>query len=411
MPAITVNAQGFLETVASKVPYLELGEFGERFGADGVQEIRRVCLVPVARKYDFMADMLPDVRLQDYPVGEEQINKVIDIDGSLTNLFRRQLIRKDPEMHPRRTHLFVTDCESFDGFGYPGRDSLNLLTFRIQGEPAPAHSDGDGFVKIVVTYRSLPYVIGPGNAFANLPGNSELIRYVQRQRAPSGENIPLPHVSSETGRFKWASSITGTGFEPGVRTVQTQNIIKTLYKIHLIYTWYMVPAIPTTSYIMLGQVNSKDFDSENGIFRPLGSTADALPRGPFRPTRCLYANPEITKEYKTFSGQVVQDITYHILARPNIGGHQAFLSPYNFQFDRITWPPPMGISAPVIAPGLWTYGISVTITGGFTSLLRPPSGDSVTATQVNPLDPAQGIYGGRDVYTFGDLNNLFRIDA
>jgi len=416
---IDTDNDGNLLTIRNAVPYTEVGETVQRFTSDGQLEIKRFVQVRHDRKEQFISDVLADAFVEPYPSPDPVISRmeVIEVDDfnrpandarSIHLYNRYYLNRLDPEPHPRVPGLFAQEGEIIEGLGYPTRNPIiprqdvgNDLAFGQQA------SDNPGFVKIAITYRSLPYDIdvprgivseltrrdgsplqaadfATNNSLCN--ATSEIYRYVSRKRAPAGENQPLPNLAGN-GLFRFA--LDGD-------FVNNNSVTRPIHKIALTYTWHMVPVIPTTVYSQLGRVNDRPFDILNGIFRLPGGNRTSLPT-----TRVRYDAVEISPSYVRFnSTRRFVDITFHLLVRVNVGGHLSFLR---------ARPATNPITIAMLSSGGGdTFITSVRTTKWFYDrMLIPSSGQVIPFADRGPQEHPNIARG---VFEFGDLENIFRID-
>lgn len=366
-------------TQRSSIPYFELPEQGFSIRAhSGPKEAKRTLLVDWPLRDALQADLLPDVEIGGNVVGNGPGGTLPHIDLSFWNptvtrqhfyYFRRKLLRKDPERHPRYPDLYAWEASVPLGYGYPESDG-DSISYR-QATLDPATGTGlDGKAKVVVTYKKMPFDhtqdVGVGEEWFHDPTTSEIFRYCSVKVKSAGENLP---IETSAARWFWTN-------EDGrvVGTAPPQKLNKLLERSHFAITWHMVPRVPKAAQYLLGTVN------ENSIVIPKRNLF-GVSRAVCTPGTLLYTSPEISDPYTTMGGREVYDVTYHLIYRPQ--GWNRFARP-------------------------WAGGGS-----GFSYLVRGGAGvQEVTFdTGRGPTGAALLIDEEHCIYPYSRLQELWRIDG
>lgn len=352
------------------VPYDELLDYKESHPQDGVPTWMRLCLVHWDDVDAFRRAMLPDVRIG-LPIG----NMKIEFQGGDTETRERlQLLRKQPEAHPKNPKMYAVSAD-LEGLGWPGKDSrfANLIAFSKAVNVA-----AEGGAKILVTYKRLKYRVNVSDDDANgLIVASEIQRYVSAKIASVAENLPLQGTRLEF------SNAFGSSLGP-----LPEGLQRTFSKLRVALTWHMVPQITRAANAQIGTVNRRNFmlsidaggnpvleDEATTTYSFLRRLGLATVAGELDTTgELLYLNYETGDPYWTFAGTEVRDIVYNFIYRyPN---HNAFFRPVEHRFRQV-----------------WARTI-----------------DGVT--EPGPIGARIGaVPNGRNLYDYADPNNLFKISG
>ena len=374
-----------LSTLRDLIPYAEDYSAYAEVTDGPATEATRTVFVPWTLSRFFEEAILPRVAIGSPAVSPDAAPFEDDIyltnrnlaGDSLTffKLQRRQLLRLDPEAHPRKPWLHA--CKTrVTGVGAATHEADGKIRF-VDGA-------SDGVAKIEVTYRKLPYQIGIPDRFTNPDGvlgggdaallatlypddlGSEILRYVSREWKPASDQFTIPGTQLQE-------------FRGGAGGIIAEPLPKNVPKTHIVYTWHMVPEIPLTAGWLRGHVQGRTdaakFD-RTGLAKIEGAnerfTGDSL-----------YLYPEIGDPYPMVDGTEVRDIKYHVIfRRPG--------SNFVFRPSLLT----RGIDTPELPPRFqgWTLAFR-----------RLPAGDPDLGTvgQDLPHKP------GNTSHPYGNLHSLF----
>lgn len=396
--------------IGSPVRYTMGPEINAHFPTNGeLRTFHNVCRVRAEEAFNFVKSILPDVYEDEAnPMGDQAL--IMSAYGAPTTLAydRNPLIRLNPERHPRHPRAFAVDAVYMSGEGFPSKADDGDLTFRtrrvpfIQGaEDEESPLAVDGYVKIGVTWRDLPYEtlidindedahIRNGDDAAN--ADSEIIRYCVFKPSVKGQHLQIPGANvffvDDDGKVVLAGVGLNTGSPPflganlplTIPEPQPHFVPSATYSV----TWKMIPRVPIAADLLRGMVNQTNtlaFPRE--FFSSLKPDVDTL----------LYLGYELSDPYFTVSGRKVFDLTYSFGYRasgdnPKRGWNSAWCA-RKMDFRRVV----VGVLA-----------------GG--QIINPAKGTAITQFPISTDDilgsqTARVTDYGANLYNFGELSNLF----
>lgn len=218
------------------------------------------------------------------------------------------LERHTPWQHPIKPYLYASKVDLIDGIGVPGTDLTpanqsiiqyynagddGMPTNSLPGSPGYVGPPLDaGYARLAVTFSPRPYDIlsdaQAASAFSNTSGTVEMLRYVERKRAYSVENLKL-HAQT--------LQIT-----VGADTVKIPDFSYLPYPtIQYTYIWRGIPALPRLGYqACVGLVNENSFDPQYENLAP-GTVMCLAPED---------------RQYRGLDGRKLFDVSLRFAYRP-----------------------------------------------------------------------------------------------
>lgn len=379
------------------IRYTMTADLAEQYHTDGSpRTFYSVCRVRAADKKAFLESILPDVA-----EGSQRLDRVLRIDAypvENANYYLQSLTRYTPQQHPIHPVAYAVEASVLGGEGHPVKSAAGDVTFRSARSFAPPELDTvDGYVRIGVTWKDLPYPVTALDD-VDLVTGSEVLRYCQFKQTPKGSNLQINEQSlffvNDSGTaLKQAAGDPSDSPPLNVLTPQPLFVPATGITI----TWRMVPRVPRAAQRMRATVNMYN----TGV--PDGAYAGSAIRIPFEIMAeqpevgtMLYLGYEQSDPYYTVSGQKVYDITYNFLHRPGgdgpYRGHNSAFCPRNDikDFRRVVF-------------AMKTGGNLLVKTNG-DELVLPISG-------TENADQDRWTVKGANVHNFADHANLFRLEA
>jgi|SRR6185436_4560999 len=374
--------------VGDPVPYTMGPDIQGHYPTDGSPKtFYNVCIVAADKKDQFLRSILPDVYEDTAHQDTTQFLTMAPYGADWPiQYYRNPLVRLHPQRHPVHRRAFVVDAQEMSGLGFPIRNNQNELTFRTIG--APDDEDNvvvDGFIKIGVTWRDLPYEVEIEDIQTNNPLDSEIRRYCLFKPAIKGSNLQVSggnvfFVDDNGTLIRTTDDPTSPYFT--IPETRTFPVPAATYSV----TLRMVPRVPLAAQLMQGMCNQT-----NTIQFPVEILKEIPDVGTL-----TYLGYELSDPYYTVSDRKVFDITYALGYRPSGDG------------------PKRGWNAAFCAKRMAMRRIIVGILSG-TSILNPVTGEPFTtfpissdliADQSNRLVTKDG-----NLYNFAELANLFKFEG
>jgi len=396
--------------VGDPVPYTMGPDISEHYPTDGSpRTFQNTCIVAADKKDQFLRSILPDVYEDTAHTDTTQFLTMTAFgDPNTIYYYRSPLVRLHPQQHPRHQRAFVVDAQVTGGLGWPIRNTNNELTFRTRGVPGPPEDEGgveeeenvtdvvDGFVKIAVTWRDLPYEFKE-DIETNNPIDSEIRRYCIFKPSIKGNNLTVKgnvFYISDNGMVIKNDATPGPDITPGsngtagslpftLPEASTFPVPAATYSV----TLKMIPRVPLAAQLMQGMCNET-----NTIQFP----TEILKEKPDVGT-LTYLGYELSDPYYTVSGRKVFDITYGLGYRPSGDGprrgwNAAYCSK-KMDFRRI------------VVATTNSAGALFNIRTGLPMTTFPISTDAVSGQSIRVMPK------GANIYNFAELANLFKFEG